>query len=213
MSLDDAVRERERPSLWRMARACAKGSSAAGHLRDVANPTEREEQFRQLFLAEYRHVLAYALRRTSNLAEAQDAVADSFTVAWRRLEDAPAGESARPWLYGIARHAIANQRRAQRRLLAVRERLRLQRPALPDVQTTAESRHEWQAVLAALARLAPNEQEILRLALWEDLLHREIGAVLGCSENAAGIRLHRARRRLTEELEKEDVSAGHSLVE
>jgi DNA-directed RNA polymerase specialized sigma24 family protein len=102
-----------------VTRTCAKGSSATGYLRDVANASEREEQFRQLFQAEYRHILAYALRRTSNLAEAQDAVAESFTVAWRRIEDAPAGQSPRPWLYGIARRAVANQRRTQRRFLAV----------------------------------------------------------------------------------------------
>ena len=95
----------------------------------------------------------------------------------------------------------------------MRERLRLQRPALPETQAIVKGRHQWQAVLAALVRLAPNEQEVLRLALWEDLPHREIGAVLGCSENGAANRLHRARRRLSEELRKEEVSAGQSVVE
>lgn len=169
----------------------------------------REQHFRRLFQVEYRHVLAYALRRTGDLADAQEAVADVFTVAWRRIEDAPADEAGRPWLFAIARRTIANQRRAQRRRLALRERLRLQPSTTSGTEDLLGERQTLLAVLAAMARLSPDEQEVLRLADWEDLSHREIGVVLGCSENAAAIRLHRARRRLADEFLKEDVSAGH----
>ena len=171
--------------------------------------TAREQQFRRLFQSEYRHVLAYALRRTGDLAEAQEAVADVFTIAWRRIGDAPTDEAARPWLFAIARRTIANQRRSQRRRLALRERLHLQPSTTAGTEDLLDERQALHAVLAAMARLSPNEQEVLRLAVWEDLSHREIGIVLGCSENAAAIRLHRARRRLVDEFLKEDVSAGH----
>jgi RNA polymerase sigma-70 factor (ECF subfamily) len=170
---------------------------------------EREEHFRGIFQSEYRHVLAYALRRTGDLAEAQDAVAEVFTVAWRRFADAPADEATRPWLFAIARRTIANQRRSQRRRLAVRERVRLQPSTTRGTEEILDDRQGLRAVLTALARLSPDEQEVLRLAVWENLSHREIGIVLGCSENAAAIRLHRARRRLSEEFLKDDVSTGH----
>jgi RNA polymerase sigma factor (sigma-70 family) len=172
--------------------------------------TAREDHFRRLFLGEYRHVLAYALRRTSNLADAQDVVADTFTVAWRRLDDVPPDEYSRPWLFGVARRSIANQRRSQSRRLAMRERMRGQEPTVSEGEEAIEGRQRFHAVLAALARLPDDEQEVLRLASWEGLSHREIGIVLGCSENAAAIRLHRARRRL-EEVMKEDLSSGHSV--
>lgn len=179
----------------------------------MTNATAPEGRFGRLFFDEYRHVLAYALRRTSNLADAEDAVAETFAVAWRRILDAPAPEAVRPWLYGIAWRTIANQRRSMRRLAAVRDRLRSQPSALVGTQETVERQHEWDAVLRALARLSRNDQEVLRLAAWESLSHHEIGVVLGCSENAAAIRLHRARRRLAEELTKEDASSGHSAAE
>jgi RNA polymerase sigma factor (sigma-70 family) len=171
---------------------------------------KREEEFRRLFLGEYRHVLAYALRRTSSLADAQDVVADTFTVAWRRLGDVPADEGARPWLFGVARRSIANQRRSQRRGLALRERIRGREIIAAETEDEADNRHRLRAVLAGLARLSDDEQEVLRLASWEGLSHSEIGMVLGCSENAAALRLHRARRRLIDVM-KEDLSAGHSL--
>lgn len=172
---------------------------------------DREERFRRLFLAEYRHVLAYSLRRTSDLADAQDVVADTFTVAWRRIEDAPEDDDARSWLFAIARRAFANQRRSRQRRSALRDRLRLQPPVSAGASEATEQRQQLQTVLDAFARLSRDEQEVLRLALWEDLSHRELGIVLGCTENAAAIRLHRARRRLLEESMKDEPSAGHSL--
>jgi RNA polymerase sigma-70 factor (ECF subfamily) len=59
---------------------------------------------------------------------------------------------------------------------------------------------EEQVVRQALARLRPHDQEILRLAEWEELTHAELAVVFGCSVNAVTIRLHRAHRRFEAEL-------------
>ena len=100
---------------------------------------------------------------------------------------------------------LANQRRSARRLLALRLRLR-ELPAAPQPE-----RGELAEVLAALRDLRPEEQEVLRLAAWEGLTNAELAVALDCSENAATIRLHRARKRLAEHLAKEDPGAGHSV--
>lgn len=57
--------------------------------------------------------------------------------------------------------------------------------------------------LAALARLREADQETLRLAAWEGLSNLEIAAVLRITPNAVGVRLHRARRRYVEALDRE----------
>jgi RNA polymerase sigma-70 factor (ECF subfamily) len=59
-------------------------------------------------------------------------------------------------------------------------------------------------VLDALTALRPEDQEILRLAAWEDLGPAEIAIVLGCSANAAALRLSRARKRLRDLLTGSD---------
>lgn len=64
--------------------------------------------------------------------------------------------------------------------------------------------------LAALGRLRPDDQELLRLVAWEELDHRAIGLVLGISSNAVAIRLLRARRRFAEELLKDPGSSRTS---
>ncbi len=127
-------------------------------------------------------------------------VADTFLVAWRRLDDVPPGGAARLWLYGVARHVLANQQRSERRRERLAERLRRELPgALEGVPPPAS---QTGAVRVALARLGPEDQEILRLCGWEELAPGEIATVLEISQVAARSRLHRARRRLRGALER-----------
>lgn len=169
-------------------------------------PLDPEADFRCLFAEHNRHVLAYALRRCEQRADAEDVVAGTFAVAWRRFSDAPAEDLRLAWLYSIAARVLANQRRSARRLAALRLRLRAQ-PAVPS-----QDQSELPEVVAALRALRPEDQEVLRLSAWEGLTGAELGVALGCSENAAAIRLHRARKHLVEQLEKESAPAGHSVV-
>lgn len=155
----------------------------------------REERFRRLFSDAYAPVVAYARRRV-DAADVDDIVAEVFTVAWRRLDAVPDDDCALPWLYAVAYRAIANLRRSERRRAGLAARLALVRSD-PAPAPQAEGDTE---ILAALARLRPGDQEILRLSAWEDLAPAQIAAVLGCSVNAATIRLSRARERLRQEL-------------
>ena len=150
--------------------------------------TERYKgTFDDLFNAHSARVLAYSARRTTNLSDAEDVVAETFVIAWRRFADTPAEPGA--WLYGIARRVLANQRRGADRRTSLLRRLtafaaRAPVPALGD-----------QPALGALANLSAGDQELLKLVAWEELTHAQIAEVLGISVNAVAIRLHRARQR------------------
>ena len=160
----------------------------------------------------YRAILAYALRRTLQAEDAQDVVADTFLVAWRRRDEI-VYEAALPWLYGVARRVLANHARGRRRRDHLAAELgRLPAPAR-ELEAQVRNRDETRAVLAALARLRPLDQEVLRLAAWEELSANEIAAALGTSPNAVAIRVHRARERLRNELLKEAASSGHEADE
>lgn len=159
-----------------------------------------EARFARLYGEHGRAVLAYALRRTRDAQDAADVFAEVFLVAWRRLGDVPAGEGERLWLYGVARHALANQQRSERRRERLAERLSRELPAV--LQSMPPPAPEVGAVRAALGRLEPEDQEILRLAGWEELSPGEIATVLGINPVAARSRLHRARRRLRAALQR-----------
>lgn len=165
---------------------------------------QRQRAFEALYADTADAVFRYALRRTGREADADDVVAETFAIAWRRLADLPARREL-PWLYGVARRVLANHRRGLRRRVQLSSRLEaLPRPSV-EFEGDLVGRAEADVVLAAMAELRPKDREILLLAAWEGLSHAEIGTVLGCSENASAIRLHRARQRLSEVSEKDNV--------
>lgn len=158
-------------------------------------PPDREARFTALFESTHRALLAYAVRRVTEPADAADVVAESFLVAWRRIDDVPSGAEARPWMFGVARRVLANARRGDRRRLALADRLRAHLTEVVDLPSGQGSDVE-----RALALLSDDDQELLRLVAWEELAREEIAVVLGISRTAVRVRLHRARRRLADQL-------------
>lgn len=159
-----------------------------------------EAELEALWRDWHRHVLAYALRRAER-ATAEDVVAETFAIAWRRLDDVP--DPPLPWLLGVARRVLANTRRGERRRLALLDRLRNE----PHVARAPEPEAR---VLDALASLRERDREALLLHAWDGLDHAEAGTAMGCSAATFAVRLHRARDRLAQalaELEGAEASA------
>ena len=185
------------------------------HVEEENGEGRRAEvcRFHAIYEAHYAAVVAYVRRRTDVAADVHDAVAETFLTAWRRLDEVPEGDASRAWLYGVARRVLANQRRGNRRRAGLFARLTAHDPLTVDVEAPVLAADDRRAVVAALARLGEPDQEILRLAVWEELAHRDIAAVMGCSEGAVAVRLHRARSRLARQIEKEERQAGQEAWE
>lgn len=155
---------------------------------------DREALFRNLWRDERSVIVAYALRRTRSYEDAAEVVAETFLVAWRRIDFVPPAPEARLWLYATARKVISNQQRGERRRRRLAERVALE---LRRAEVVAQPLDE--RALSARRRfesLREADREILMLAAWEGLQAPAIGRVLGCSTVAARIRLHRARSTL-----------------
>lgn len=166
----------------------------------MAQERDREGEFDVFYRAYAGDVKAYCLRR-ADATLAEDALAETFEIAWRRWNDIPSQPKA--WLFGVARRVLANRRRAETRQQALVDRIAAQ----PRVEEAAE---EGPPVLEALRRLPPLDQEALRLAAWEELSSREAAQVLGCSPVAFRIRLLRARRRLARALSEHEERSQES---
>ena len=167
--------------------------------------TERRQRFDALFATYSSDIVAYCGWR-AGASDAQDAAAEVFLTAWRRLDELPEGDAARVWLYATARRVIANQRRSTRRRAALQERLAVEASTAPHALPTD---HEESLVYEALHRLGPRDREVLLLSEWEGLTPAQIASVVGCLTVTARGRLHRARRRFRavfEELRGREVS-------
>lgn len=158
--------------------------------RTGARTLPPEESFRRLFSCHYGAVFAYAARRVG-WDDASDSTAEVFTVTWRKIRSVPHEPDTLPWLYGVARKVVANQLRSQRR----RSRLEAEVAAMPRI---GRSDPDPSDLDGALASLREDDREVLMLVAWEGLTPDQMGRALGCSANAASVRLHRARARLSE---------------
>ncbi len=157
-----------------------------------------DARFRKLYEEHYADIRSYCLRRLSGAAAA-DAAAEIFAVAWRRLDKIPAGKEARLWLFTVARNVVANQRRSAAQARRLRSKVEQNAEPTPNgssVESVVVRHAEYQAALDAIGRLKPIDQELLRLRVWEDLSHAEIGEVLGISAHAVDMRFHRAVKKL-----------------
>ncbi len=167
-----------------------------------AGPVSDREHFEAVARDAWEPLRRY-LRRRTDPATADDVLSDTLLVAWRRREELP--DPALPWLFGIARNALANAHRAGRRQRRVAGKVAT---LDPPVEVTEPAGDDIE-LHAALAELSETDREVIRLWAWEQLAPGEIGIVLDITPNAASIRLHRAREKLRAELRKIQERAGH----
>lgn len=138
--------------------------------------------------------LAFAM--LGDRSEAEDAVQEAVTRAWRKLHQLRPGTPVRPWFLAI----VANQSRNVRRGRWFRT-IRVADPA-PD---TTEPSPEHLDLERAVDRLPLRDRQAIFLFFYLDLPLEEVAAVLGVSVSAARGRIYRACRRLRPGISEEDI--------
>lgn len=171
-----------------------------------ADPAAR---FEALYWAHHQEMLAFIRRRTYNgdtyNGDAEDIVAETFVVAWRRIADVP--DPARGWLFAVARNILRNHERSNRRGMALRLRITdEQSMATPDPAPAIAGRTD---LVRAWNRLTTSEREVIALTAWDELSQDEAATVLGCTKTSYAVRLHRARRRMLHLLDRTTPGGSH----
>jgi RNA polymerase sigma-70 factor (ECF subfamily) len=157
------------------------------------------DAFGDLYRRYARAVLGLALRRLGDRGRAEDAVQEAFASIWRaarsyRRERGPVA----PWLYAVARNAIADRGRA-----------RIEQPAEPTDQPSdgpgpaEQAEQSWVAwrVHTALQQIPETERSVLELAYWGGLSQSEVATFLGIPLGTVKTRTRSGLRRLADELE------------
>src|SRR4029077_1575351 len=159
------------------------------------------DPFGDLYQRYARAVLGLAIRRLGDRGRAEDAVQEAFASVWRaaRTYRRDRGPVA-PWLYAVARNAIADRGRA-----------RTEPPAEPvdspsdEPGPDAKAEQSWVAwrVHRALETLPESERTVLELAYWRGLSQSEVAAELGIPLGTVKTRTRSGLGRLADELEGE----------
>ena len=165
-----------------------------------------EARYRALFERHHEKVYAF-FRRRIDADTARDCTAETFVVAWRKVDEVPENGELR-WLYIVARNVLRNTYRTRRRSRIVFGDVADRSDGSESPEMVVVRNEEEREVIDALRQLAPKDQEILLLSVWEELPREDVAAILGCSPHAASQRLHRASRRLAAALPKRPPMSG-----
>jgi RNA polymerase sigma factor (sigma-70 family) len=168
-------------------------------VNDLARGDDARADFERLFRDTRSDLLAYIARRSQSAEDAADVLAETYLVAWQKLELIPTGEGARLWLFGVARNLLLKGASRRRSGHALVERLasELRTAYVPHTPLEDERSHTLRAALVALPA---RQREVVLLAAWEGLTPRQIAVVTAAPVNLVRVRLHRARTRLKREL-------------
>lgn len=162
------------------------------------------QEFEQLFNNHSHSVRAFIWRRSNGLdtgiSSADDIEADVWSIAWARRDAAPTqSDFELAWLFQISRHVLANHIRKSD------TRRKISNTFHPDEITSlaADSLVLLNDEIAEVfSILSASEREVIALTVWEDLKPAQISLVLGISANAVSIRLNKARKKISEYLER-----------
>lgn len=165
------------------------------------------------FDALYRKYLAqvysYAYYELGNHHDAEDAAERTFLLAFGALDrfeerarpiDGHGASTFRVWLFRIARNVVANIRRGRRRHPVAPLEAASGVADRTDIESQVSERHEAGAAWAAVARLPDERRRALVLRFVEEMSTAEIAGILGRSEGAVRVLIHRGLRAVARDL-------------
>ncbi|QWF81601.1 RNA polymerase sigma factor [Amycolatopsis sp. CA-230715] len=155
------------------------------------------------------------LSRRLDPSTADDLVAETFLVAWRTREKyRPDLGTVRGWLFGIATNLLRGHRRSEVRGLRAlaRESAAVEVGEAADVLAVrrAHAASLTGPLAAALAKLRPDDRDVLLLVAWAELNSTEVAEALGIPAATARTRLHRARRAVRRHLPDQHEENDHA---
>ena len=174
---------------------------------DEANWIARAQQadvgaFEQLYRMHIDKVYGLCLRMTGNVAEAEDCAQDAFIQAWNKLDRFRGDSAFSTWLHRIAVNAVLGRMRKSKR-----EQDRIQEAGeLTESPVTAADTGEMRDLAAAIDKLPEGARHVFVLYAVYGYSHEETGNMLGIAAGTSKAQLHRARRLLAQQLDKEGFS-------
>jgi RNA polymerase sigma-70 factor (ECF subfamily) len=181
------------------------GTSQAAGLETTSDETlvgqirRDPEAFAELYRRHIQRIYHFHLLRTGNVEDAQDLTSQTFLAALESIEAYRGQGSFCGWLFGIAGHKVADHYRRQR-IDAPLEMAEALRDSDPSPEDVAANRLQLALVSDALRTLAADQAEALTLRVFGGLAAAEVGRIMGKSEAAVKMLVHRGLRELRDRL-------------
>jgi len=172
------------------------GDPAAGDDEVLARQARDDPQaFAELYHRHAKRIYRFHLFRTGNANDAQDLTSQTFLAALEGIENYSGHGSLCGWLFGIARHKVADHYRRRRNDAPLESAEGLRHPD-PSPEETTDAHLKLAQVSGALKILSPEQTEALTLRVFGELSAAEAGRIMGKSEVAVRMLVYRGLRRL-----------------
>lgn len=173
--------------------------------RDVGDIASDARAFEAFYRRHFDAVRRFVVRRVDDPHLAADLIADVFLAA---IDSAPSYRPSigdpRRWLYGVARNVVAGERRRSARELRATTRISgralVDSDDLADLLERIDAEAQARRLYEAMDQLSDDDRGLMELVALEGLSVRDAAKLLGLSQVAARVRLHRARRALQSRL-------------
>jgi RNA polymerase sigma factor (sigma-70 family) len=176
-----------------------------------------QAMFAQLVQRYQQYVFTLVLRFTDNREDAEEISQDVFVKAYRSLADFRGQAKFSTWLYTIVRTSCITFLRKKRlnttSLDNERTNLHVESKESGFTANAIEQKSKHAMVNAAIRMLSPDDTQIITLFYKGEQSLDEIGRVMGLDPNTVKVKLHRARNRLKEKMEKHFSYAVRELYE
>lgn len=161
-----------------------------------------EGAWKELVEVTYRDVYSLCLRILNDPDDASEATQDAYLKAWRGLKSFRGDSLFSTWLYRVATNAALSKHRSRKRRRShesgTDDEVLVQMPSAASTENAAGAKVEMLALDQALSQLPDHYRSAVLLKDVYGLSIEEIAKELRCSETAAKVRIHRARKRLKE---------------
>jgi RNA polymerase sigma factor (sigma-70 family) len=164
----------------------------SGPFKRLGPPSaDDDERLTRLYRETREDLLAFIARRCATAEDAADCLAETYRVAWEKRTRLPADPKARPWLFGVARNAVREERRRGERRAATSSAL-IAAVERSYIETTPER----SVLRAAMSELSALDREIILMLSADGLASHEVATILRLSPTAVRSRAARARTKL-----------------
>ena len=171
-------------------------------LADWSRALNRDPRaFASIFDHHEGRVFRHSLKLVEGYHDAEDVTAASFFELWRRRERVRiVAGSTLPWLLVTATNVALNTRRSLRRYRAALDRLPREAPTEREDSAVGSRAEDNEDLYRTIRGLNPTDGSLLMLTAVEGIAVNEAATLLGISDGAARVRLHRANQRLRAQL-------------
>ena len=161
------------------------------------------QAFEALYRMHIGRVYGLCLRMTGNVSEAEDCAQDAFIQAWNKLDRFRGDSAFSTWLHRIAVNAVLGRMRKSKR---EHDRIQVAAEESPVPASIGDS-GSLRDLSDAVDKLPEGARHVFVLYAVYGYTHEEAGKMLGIAVGTSKAQLHRARRLLVQQLEKEGFEA------